>query len=120
MKRAAGRAIKIAIELLAVLLVIGLFLPTNFVVLRTTSIAAPTETIYPLVNDLTQWQRWEPWSEMDPSIKISRGDITQGVGATQSWVGNDGSGSLRITHSSPETGIAYDLSFDSGRHSCES
>ena len=91
---------------------VGLFLPTEYEVKRDVRIQAPIAVIHPYVNDLEKWPAWEPWREADPTIKITLGDITQGVGASQSWTGDSGSGELTFTKSDPETGIAYDLTFD--------
>ena len=91
---------------------VGLFLPTEYEVRRGVLIQAPIEDVHPYVNDLEKWSAWEPWRDADPTIQITLGDITQGVGANQSWSGDSGKGDLTFTASDPNKGIAYDLTFD--------
>ncbi len=110
-------AIALAILFGAVIL-IGLTLPTGYEVARTTVIHAEPEKIHLYVNDLTKWDAWAPWKEEDPSVVITIGDKTFGVGANQSWVGKDGNGSLTFTQSSPQKGIRYKLSFNDGMYKC--
>ncbi len=65
-----------------------------------------------------QLDSWSPWLEEDPSLIVTRGETTSGVGANQSWVGKDGDGSLTLTQSSPTEGIEYDLFFEQGTYQC--
>ncbi len=110
-------AITLAILFGAVIL-IGLILPTGYEVSRTTVINAEPEKIHLYVNDLNKWDTWEPWRDEDPSLVITIGDKTSGVGANQSWVGKDGNGSLTFTQSSPQKGIEYELQFNDGMYKC--
>ncbi len=90
----------------------GLILPSDFEVKRSVSINANTPTIHQFVNELNKWTLWAPWLDIDPSIKTTLGAITRGKGASQSWSGSGGGGSLEFTSSSIETGIEYDLYFE--------
>lgn len=87
----------------------GLLLSPEFNVEQSIVIQAGPEAIHPYVNDLKHWQKWTPWREADRGVRY--GDLTQGVGASQSWRGRRGSGHLHITASSPVNGIAYDVFF---------
>lgn len=100
--------------LLVICIVVGLFLPTQYTVTRTQAIQGAPASIHIHVNDLTKWDAWAPWKDEDPSLVVTHGDKTIGVGASQSWVGKDGNGSLIFTRSSPENGIDYDLSINDG------
>lgn len=91
---------------------IGLFLPTQYQVTRSISINATPNEIHTYVGDLDKWPTWSPWEKSDPSIKITAGKIRRGVGASQSWVGDSGSGNLTFTQSSPQVGIRYDMMFN--------
>jgi hypothetical protein len=104
-------AIVVAI-LLAALIVIGFLLPKGYAVERSITIEAPPERIHRLVGDLKRWEEWTPWREADPSLKMTFGSTTTGVGASQSWQGKSGGGELTFTASDPQTGVAYDMSFD--------
>ena len=106
----------LALALLIVLfIVVGLFLPTQYTVTRTQMIQAKTSAIHTHVNDLTKWEAWAPWKNGDPSLVITQGKKTSGVGASQSWDGKDGNGSLTFTKSSKKVGIDYDLTFNDGK-----
>ncbi len=96
----------------------GSFLPTTYLVSRTVTIEADAATIHKVVGDLKKWDLWAPWKDEDPTILTTFGEKTTGVGASQSWVGKDGDGSLTFTASSPTRGIEYDLYFDKGAYQC--
>ena len=109
---------RIAIAILALVVlfvVVGLLLPSRYHVERSVVIAAPPERIHVLVGDLERWPDWEPWLDLDPSIRTTLGETTVGVGASQSWVGNSGNGELTFTSWDPRTGVVYDLAFDQGK-----
>ncbi len=104
--------------LIGIIIVVGLFLPTQYAVTRTQVIQGAPASIHVHVNDLTKWDAWAPWKDEDPSLVVTHGEKTSGVGANQSWAGKDGNGSLTFTQSSPEKGIDYDLSFNDGLYKC--
>lgn len=97
---------------ISLLVMAGLFLPREFAVEQAIIIKANPEAIHPFVDDLKQWPRWAPWKEPDPEVVTRYGDLTRGIGASQSWRGKGGSGRLHITASSPDNGIAYDVFFE--------
>ena len=103
--------------LIAVVIAIGFILPSKYQVERRIVINAEPAQIHALVGDLKRWPEWGPWEEDDPSIVTALGDITRGVGAYQSWTSDSGNGELIFTSSSPERGVAYNLSFDDAWHS---
>jgi len=108
------------IVIIVVVVVVGLFLPTSYTVERSIVINAPPSRIHEYVGNLENWNFWEPWREEDPTIVITHGEKTKGVGASQSWVGESGDGALTFTKDSPTEGIAYDLVFDGGTYVCQS
>jgi len=116
------RFIKTAAVVLIILIltvaVIGLFLPAKYSVERSVVINAAPEKVHKYVGDLNKWNEWAPWKEEDPSMVVTLGEKTSGVGASQSWVGDSGTGALTITESSPDNGISYDLLFDGGTYEC--
>ena len=117
------RFIKTAAVVLLILVVtvavIGLFLPAKYSVERSIVIKSDPENVYMYVGNLKKWDDWAPWKEDDPSAVVTLGEKTSGVGASQSWVGDSGTGALTITDSSPDSGIKYDLLFDGGRYECK-
>lgn len=116
------RIIKIIIAAVVVLIVVvaavGLFLPTSYTVSRSVKISATPQQVHRYVGDLKMWEEWSPWKESDPTLVVMLGAKSTGVGASQSWVGDSGTGALTITESSPSDGIKYDLLFDGGTYEC--
>jgi len=96
--------------LIAVLVVVGLFLPRQWHVERTVVIKAGPEHIHPLVDDLKQWPTWAAWSkDMDPQVKWEYGGPASGVGAWWSWDGPVmGHGKMTITKSDVASGVWVD------------
>jgi len=97
--------------LVAVFVVVGLILPTQYAVSREITINADQQTIHRYVGDLKQWPLWSPWVELDPGMVVVLGEKTTGIGASQSWSSDEGNGSLTFTLSSADKGIKYDLYF---------
>jgi len=95
-----------------IVVVVGLIIPNDVDVRRSIEISATVEEIHQYTNDLEQWPKWSPWITADPSIKTTLGDIHSGIGASQSWIGASGSGQLRLTGSSLDSGIIYDMTFE--------
>lgn len=104
--------LKIFGVILVLIIVVGLFLDNKIDVRRQVEINASAEQVHQYVNNLEKWPEWIPWIEMDPSMKTVLGEKTSGVGASQSWHGQSGSGSLTFTHSSVTDGVVYDMSFE--------
>jgi len=97
--------------LLVLLAGIGFVLPTDYHVAERVTIKAPLDKIHALVGDLKAWEKWAPWYEADPSIVTTYGEVTRGVGASQTWTSKEGDGELTLTRCDPDTGIAYDMAF---------
>lgn len=97
------------------------FLTKSFEISRQIKINAPKQTIHDYVANLENWSKWTPWQSDDPTIKTTLGEITKGKGATMSWSGSAGVGSLLATESSAENGFFYTLNFegDNGTYECE-
>ncbi len=108
------------IVIIVAVVVLGLFLPTSYTVERSVIIDASPSRIHEYVGNLKNWDAWEPWREGDPTLVITRGEKTKGIGASQSWVGESGDGALTFTKDSPTEGITYDLVFDGGAYVCQS
>ena len=96
---------------------IGWMLPGTYHVERSIDVMAPTAEVHALVGNLEHWGDWTPWVENDPTIQVTIGNTSTGVGAHQSWDGNSGKGELTFTSSDPETGISYVMSFEENKYS---
>lgn len=112
------RILKWVLGSIAVLVVafiaIGMLLPRDITVERSTQIAAPAEKIWPYVNNLKATEEWSPWLGIDPNVQTVYGDIAEGVGAKMEWASdhpNVGNGSMEIVESVPHASIASALDF---------
>ncbi len=93
---------------------VGLFLPGAAHVERSISIDAPPSTVFGLVNDFREFNRWSPWFERDPETQYTFGGPDSGVGAKMSWTSDQpdvGSGSQEIVASEPYGSVRMNLDF---------
>jgi hypothetical protein len=102
----------VVLVLLLVAGVVGFFLPKGYSVEESININAKPSKIHDWVGDLKQWDAWTPWKDMDPSVQVTFGAETKGVGASQTWTGKDGTGMLTFTASDDKHGVEYDMKFD--------
>lgn len=116
LKRILGNVVVALLGAVALLLLIGLFLPRTYHVQRTIEVQAGTEAIYPDLASLRRWPEWTVWNrDMDPGLELTYGSPDTGEGAEYSWVGPKlGNGRLKLTRAEPASGIGYELSFDNG------
>ena len=101
----------VIVILVAVILVYAATKPDTFSVQRTTSINAPAEKIFPLVNDLHKWDSWSPYEKKDPAMKRAFSGTASGKGSAYAWEGNTevGKGSIEITETSPPSRVRIKL-----------
>lgn len=100
----------IAVVILSVVSVV--FLPRSATIQRSVVIEAPPERVYGLVVDLEAYQRWSPFAAADPTMQVTYGPRTTGVGATYSWSGeSSGTGSLTVLEAEPPRRIVNALVF---------
>ena len=98
----------------AIVLVLASGKPDSFQVVRSISIKAPPEKIYPLIDDLKGWTAWSPYENKDPDMKRSFGPVTAGKGAHYAWEGdkNVGKGSMEIVEVVQPSKVVIKLDFD--------
>ncbi len=87
--------------------------PSDFRVVRSTTIDAPPSAVFPQVNNFHNWQAWSPWAKLDPNAKNSFEGPDEGQGAIFHWDGNDqvGAGTMTITESRPNEFVRIKLDF---------
>jgi uncharacterized protein YndB with AHSA1/START domain len=84
----------------------------EFTVLRRTIIAAPPERVFPHVNELRNWETWNPWQKMDPQCQLAYSGPPAGIGASYDWAGKKvGAGRSTITDSRPGQLVRLRLEF---------
>lgn len=105
----------------ALLLIVGLgFLvavasrrPDTFQVSRTTSIKAPPERLFPLINDMRAFNAWNPFAKDDPDMKLVYSGPEAGPGARLDFgPGRGGQGSLTIVEARAPTEVVMRLAMD--------
>ena len=87
--------------------------PDTFRVVRTTSINAQPEKIFPLINDLRGFATWSPYEKKDPAMKKAYSGPPSGKGAAYEWDGdrNVGKGRMEITETSVPSKVVIKLDF---------
>ncbi len=85
----------------------------DYVVERTTTIAAPPEQVFERVGNLERWDDFSPWADMDPNMTKTYNGEPGTVGSTYHWTGNRkvGEGTMTITDTTPDERVVLDLKF---------
>lgn len=84
--------------------------PNEFAVSRQIQIAAPAEMVFPHINELRNWEAWNPW--MEPNGKMIYDGPPAGVGASYSWSGKKmGAGRNTISESQRNELVRFRLEF---------
>jgi hypothetical protein len=105
-------AVVLAIAI-AIVLILAATKPNTLQVQRATTVRAPPEKIFPLINDFQQWGAWSPYETKDPAMKRSYSGPAAGKGAVYDWEGNKnvGSGRMEILDSAVPSKIIIKLDF---------
>jgi uncharacterized protein YndB with AHSA1/START domain len=103
----------ILLLLILVLLIFAATKPNEFRIRRSTSIHAPAERIYALIQDFREWPKWSPWEALDPDLRRTMSGADSGVGSVYEWEGNKkaGAGRMEILDAQPPSRIEIKLSF---------
>jgi hypothetical protein len=107
---------KVLLGIAAVLVILSIVIalqPADFRVTRTATISAPVSVVFAQVNDLHKWDVWSPWAKLDPAMKVAFEGAPAGVGASQTWSGNNevGEGRSTITESQANERVRLKLEF---------
>ncbi len=70
---------------IAALLIYAATKPDTFRLSRSATIAAPPDKVFALINDLRQFNVWNPFAQADPKAQITYEATTAGVGGAYSW-----------------------------------
>jgi len=85
--------------------------PNNFRIHRSAYIRARPEHIYPLINDLRAFNRWNPFARKDPKMQGNYLGPAEGPGAMYDFKGSghSGEGSIEIVASKPTAEVTMQL-----------
>ena len=98
--------------IIALLLIISFFLPSEMHVERSIVINAPASVAFEQVNVVKNWENWSPWKKMEPEAEMTYFGSGAGTGSGYSWKGKKtGEGTLTITESKPNELIVTELEF---------
>ena len=105
------------IFLLLLLFLIGLtvFVTTqkgDFDITRSKIIKANRATIFNFVNDYRNWETFSSWVEDNPKIKFIYPEATSGKGASYSWTGDNGDGSMKTIAVKENDSIHQQMVYD--------
>ena len=98
---------------IAVVLLLAANKPDSFDVKRSTTIKAPPEKIFALINDFHAWPTWSPYETRDPAMKRTFSGTPSGKGTIYEWDGNNkvGSGRMEILETTVPNKIVIKLDF---------
>ncbi|MES2419587.1 MAG: SRPBCC family protein [Bacteroidota bacterium] len=108
--------LKVLLAIIVVLAIIffvgGLFLPKTYSVNRSLVINAPDSVVYRNIADFNEFTKWNPWSKMEPTVKITvSGPVAQPAHLYQ-WEGEKtGTGQMLIKNIEPNKMVDIELKF---------
>lgn len=99
--------------LVALFLIVAAIAPASYRVERSIEINKPAEVIYQLVVNLPNWQKWEPFTEKEPTAKSTFAGEPGTIGSSWYWEGEKeiGVGRLTIEEVTPNQSIRSKLEF---------
>jgi uncharacterized protein YndB with AHSA1/START domain len=87
--------------------------PDQFRVQRSSSIAAPPEKVFALINDVKAFNSWNPYALKDPAIKLRYEGAGSGPGAAYAWESKTaGAGRMEVVETSAPYLVAMRLNFE--------
>jgi uncharacterized protein YndB with AHSA1/START domain len=87
--------------------------PDSFSIARSTTIAAPPDRLFALINDVHAFNTWNPYALKDPSAKMNYEGPASGPGAAYAWSSDKlGVGRAEIIEAAPARLVAMRLAFE--------
>ena len=102
-------------SLIALILIITFFLPSEFKVERTAEIKAPAYKIYYQIATMAYWEKWDPWMALDLKQKRTYKGMPSGIGSSYSFDSENsdvGKGTLTVINTIQPREIDISLKFD--------
>jgi effector-binding domain-containing protein len=111
---AIKKILKLILGVVVLLLVVSFFLPSKVHVERKALIHAKPGTVFKLISNLPDWEKWSPWHRIDPNMKLEYGEIKEGKDATYKWTSDHskvGNGAIKIQEANPVSYIKTEMNF---------
>jgi polyketide cyclase/dehydrase/lipid transport protein len=97
--------------LIVLLLIIAIFIPSEYTVTRTAEVNRPKQEVFDYVKSLKNQEQYSVWVMEDPKIQMTYTGVDGTVGSSSAWVSEKmGKGSQTITAIS-DNRIDVDLNF---------
>ena len=98
--------------LIILILLVALFLPAEYNVQRSITIAASDSAVYAFTSDFNHRKSWDPWIAQEPTAKVTVSGPAGQVGSKWAWQGEQiGSGSMIITELNSARSIKSEIYF---------
>lgn len=108
------RILLVLVVLIALLTIIGFFLPSQVHVERSLTMNATPQKVFNYVNDLHNFNAWSPWHKIDSTTQYTFEGPESGVGSTMTWKSNNsdvGEGKQVIAESAPNDHVKLEMYF---------
>ena len=105
------------VALLVLFFVVGFLLPRDAYVERSVEIDASPQQVFAMVNDFRQFNRWQPWHQIDPTTRYVFEGPATGAGSRMNWYSDHpdvGDGMQEILLSEPYSKVRAALDFGTG------
>ncbi len=105
------------VALLVLFFVVGFLLPREVYVERSVEIDASPQQVFAMVNDFRQFNRWQPWHQIDPETRYVFEGPASGAGSRMNWYSDHpdvGDGMQEILLSEPYSRVRAALDFGTG------
>jgi Polyketide cyclase / dehydrase and lipid transport/GyrI-like small molecule binding domain len=99
----------------ALLLLAGFVLPRHVKDSVSEEINASPHTLTMMISSMRQFNRWSPWSDLDPKTVYTFDGPYSGVGSAMTWSSESrkvGKGGMKTTEIDPGKSVDMDVSFD--------
>ena len=97
------------------LVALSIFIATQkgeYYIERSRIINSPTAAVYNYVNDYRNWEDFGSWSDEDDTMSFTYPENTIGKGASYSWDGKDGAGTMTTLFAKENDSIAQKMIID--------
>jgi uncharacterized protein YndB with AHSA1/START domain len=107
------RVVLFILVLLVLLLLYAATKPSTLRIQRSTTINAPPDKVFALINDFHNWSKWAPQDKQDKAMTRTFSGALSGAGAISEWssTGGAGQGRMSIVESVPDRRVQVQVDF---------